>query len=71
MPRVPDKKIKNKNNYTVSTPRKQKSVTQRATLRHVISWGSNIRPRGFSTESLYYKVGIERIFFTGGKPEIA
>ena len=65
MPRVPYKKIKNKINYTVSTPRQQKRVTQRATSRHVISWGvSNVLRgvfdgifilQGWNRKNLFYR----------------
>ena len=34
MPCVPRKKIKNKINYTVSTPRHEKKVSQRALYKH-------------------------------------
>jgi hypothetical protein len=71
MPRVPYKKIKNKINYTVSTPRQQKRVTHRATSRHVISWGSNIRPGGFRRNLYITRLKSKEAFLQGGKPELA
>ena len=64
----PIKKIKNKINYTVSTPRQQKRVTQRATSS---AGGLKCAQGGFRLN--LYITGLEskESFLQGGKPELA